>query len=155
MSYSTEIFDRVKAFFDKSKLNYSENLEDGTLRLNFNGLDCRLRTTEILVRVRATDFFMLFFFPLKADEENIAEVSELLMRANYMLPIGRFIMDYRDGEISLKMSLVCEDTLPTDAQVKRLFDSALYIYERFGNTFLKVYYKNATPEEGAEEFAQA
>ena len=92
----------VRDWLNEREWRFSEkSWEDGdiTFRTSISSDSEVYKGYDITIICRKNDVQSLFFVPANAPEKRRGEIAELLMRINYRFRIGKFTMDYRDGEL--------------------------------------------------------
>jgi hypothetical protein len=77
--------------------------------------------------------------------------AEYLTRANYNLRLGNFEMDYSDGQVCLKTSMVMSGVRPTVDMVKRLAFANFSTMDQYLPGLMSVIYGKARPKAAIEE----
>jgi hypothetical protein len=88
--------------------------------------------------------------PVKIPKNKYLPIAEFLARANYGLILGNFEMDFRDGEIRYKTSLIVDSEL-SDAVLKRIVYQNLSHIDSYFPGFMKIIYGNISPEEAINQ----
>ncbi len=84
-------------------------------------------------------------FSVIAPPERQAAVMEYMTWANYGLPVGRFELDLRDGEIGFWASLFIADGILTQEMVGCLVGAALGTTDHYLPALLRVLYAGQEP----------
>jgi hypothetical protein len=151
MASAKEIYGRYKDFLDKMELHYSEAEEDNIIRITMP-LDGKLQKTNMMISCRDDYVSTRAFSPLNADEPVRQNVAEFLARANYGMSYGHFEMDLRDGEVSFKLVLDCEErTSLSDDLLKKIFIIPKVTLDRYGDGLLAVMFGMKSPEEAVHD----
>ena len=140
----------VLAFFarhlDGLKWQYHRFADRPVLFCGFNGGDV-LWDFNIVARQKSDGDFLLAvssFIPNKARPDRRAAVAELLTRINWELTLGCFEMNYADGEIRFRTSMILPSAELTDAIAEHLVQSNLCIVdERIGQIMAVLYSKKS------------
>ncbi len=88
------------------------------------------------------------FLPLQpdlTDAKVAAGVNELMTRANYALNLGKFQMNYEDGEISYMTSAKYFERIPSQQELEWLVDIPSLMIDKYGNAFKHVIEDGADP----------
>ncbi|MDD3586618.1 MAG: YbjN domain-containing protein [Thermoguttaceae bacterium] len=147
MTYSTELANMVKQYYDQEEWHYEFKEEHGfyTGGINIGG---KLKSVHFLLSVKEDYVINYTQMDLRVDEDTRQAVSEYLTRANYGLNLGCFEMDFSDGEVRYRMVTWKEE-------MKKDLDNAMSLtmiipckmFERYGDGLLAVMFGVATPEE--------
>jgi len=143
---ATEIYGWYKDFFDSNELHYTEE-ENDIITIQMP-LECKLQKTLMLIACMDNHVCIKALSPLNAYEASRANVLEYLMRANFGMIDGSFEMDMSDGEISFKMTFICEDRTSLSEQLTAMtFMLPQVMLMRYGNGLIDVMFGAKTPEE--------
>jgi hypothetical protein len=89
--------------------------------------------------------------PIDVPAKQRPAAAEYLMRANYNLRLGNFEMDYSDGQVCLKTSMVMSGVRPTVDLVKRLAFASFSTMDQYLPGLMSVIYGKARPKAAIEE----
>ncbi len=153
----TKHLNSIREYCDSQNWNYSLDEEKNylTMRMSLKAVDA----CTIHVQMRGDDGFTVYtVFPVKAPEGKRDAIAAFLTRANYGLILGNFEMDFDDGEIRFKVTVICGEQTLSPAVMERNFDMGFCMFDRYGEGLLKVLYGDAAPldtvdaiERGDEE----
>jgi hypothetical protein len=73
------------------------------------------------------------------------DVAEAIVRANYGLRVGKFEMDFDDGEIRFQASQILDGDAVGEAVIDRMIGTAVNMMELYLPAFLAVVYGNEEP----------
>lgn len=100
---SRPLLEEVVEFFQQQNWDFLE-VEGSSLALQFQGANgCWLCLAK--VREARKQFIFYSICPVNAPEEKRLAVAEFLIRANYDLSVGKFELDFTNGEILCKTSV--------------------------------------------------
>jgi len=140
-------------YFKTHDWHFTQDEERPVLRMGFSGENGEWRCVAVLERDE-TQFAFYSFIPGRAPAKLRTAISELVTRINYGLFCGSFEMDWCDGEIRMKTSvLLYGDDLP-DETIHTVVGLNLATVDNFFPAFMKVLYSDATPEEAIEKAEQ-
>ena len=142
----------VEEFFDRDGTKHQPFDENDVARAGYS-VDTKFGHATVFFHAHSDQLLFKFMLPISADETERDSVGEFLLRANYGLKIGGFDFDYRDGEISYRISLFCgrEDFHPpTYDQINFSVIIGLMMVEKYGNALVKVMFGLLEPEEAIE-----
>ena len=145
-NYSKAIANEIEKFFINDDWNYDPVDENGIIRTGIN-LKCKLKNAKIYVDVKSDGFSVIFVPSLGADADTLIPAMEYITRANYGLYIGNFELDCDDGEVRFKTYHSCEDTLPTEEQIRVNVYLGIMMLDKYGDGLCKVIFGMATPAE--------
>ena len=149
---SRAIREAVENYFQDEGFKFSGFDEKGIAKTGFK-IKSKLGHADIIFLAQEDRLQLRSMLPIKADEETLAPVAEFLLRANYGMRLGCFDFDFRDGEISFRVTIYCGEEMeaPTHEQIDHSVDICLAMVQRYGDGLLKVLYGMKTPEEAIEE----
>ncbi len=95
--------------------------------------------------------------PVLVPAERRAAVAEFFMRINQGLRVGRFRMDYQDGEACCRLEVDADLTGLTDERISRYVLLAMRLVDGYFPALMNVIYRGTSPvqavEQGEAEFA--
>ena len=140
----------VQTYLDSQNWHYQVEAEKGIFRF---GMNLRSKISQCRVIVHAQDDCIQAFAvaPLNASEENRPMVAEYITRANYGLKVGKFEMDYSDGEVRYQTILVCSTGIPAQKDIERIVDLSFMMMDRYGNGLIKAIMGIGDPKADIEE----
>lgn len=148
-----EIIRAVEGFFEQKGAKYEPFDERGVARARY-GVMSKIKGVSILFIASEHQLVLQSMLPVEADEESRAKVGEFLMRANYGFRVGCFDYDYRDGDISFRVSHYCGDEEfipPTYEQIDYMLMLSLAMVSKYGDGLLKVLLGVVEPEDAIKE----
>lgn len=128
------LFDRVVDYINSQGWNFG--IDDELIRLNM-GLKCKLGSCRLVVVVTETEIQSLGFSPIKATPDTIASTVEFITRSNYRLKIGKWEIDYNDGEVRFQACLPCAEGVPSMRDIERVVDLPMLMLQRYGDGLAK------------------
>jgi len=88
----------------------------------------------------------------RAPENKRAAIAEVITRANYGLNLGNFEMDYRDGEIRFKVSMLLDSGQKlTDKLLMLLIGTSVMTHILYLPAIEAVLYQDADPRKAVED----
>ena len=95
--------------------------------------------------------------PVLVPAERRAAVVEFFMRINHGLRVGRFLLDYQDGEACLRMEVEADVANLTDQRISRYVLLCMRMVDGYFPALMNVIYRGTSPvqavEQGEAEFA--
>ena len=150
MASAVELLGWMKGFLDRNDYKYEEVERENRIsyiRTIFT-LNCKLKETTLYV------FFYDGFYKVsatithEADDSNISQMAEFIVRANDGLNFGKFTMDFSDGAIEFDLALDCEDReFLSDSLISSTFSMPLNALEKYGDGLMAVLFAFQTPEQ--------
>ena len=153
VSYSMSIRQAIERYFKENDWNYTFLEDKQCLKAGVN-LKCKLKETQLMIRLREDHYIVYATINVNADEDCRQQVAEYITRANYGLKWGNFEMDMRDGEIRYKVLVDCGtncDCLPTSSVIENSIYLPAQMMQKYGNGMLAVMYGFKSPAEAIEE----
>jgi hypothetical protein len=147
--YSSEIAGAVMEFLESDSWKYDWDEDRGLLKLMLSSRS-KFQSFTIYISIKTNGFSQMILYPLKATEDVRDKVAEFITRANYGLYIGGFEMDYDDGEVRFRSSLLSADTLPTTEQIKHILYVSINMAEKYANSLAMVLFDVASPKDAVE-----
>ena len=148
--YSHDISAAIEGFLNEDEWNFEPVDENGVIRTGVS-LRSKLKNAKIFFLIKSDAYSIISTISVGADEESMQRTAEFITRANYGLTHGNFEMDFSDGSIRFKTSLLCADTVPSYEQIRGTLHINILMLERYGNALLEVIFGVKTPEEAVEE----
>jgi hypothetical protein len=117
------MFKKILAYFDHQQWRY--NVIDEQKTIVFLGMNTENGNFHCMLDVNEHDkkFIFLSIYPKQVPKKMRRTIAELLMRINYNIFIGSFEMDFEDGEVNFKTSLIYEDCDITEKVIEHLLVS--------------------------------
>ncbi len=147
MSDFSASFNAVIAYLDSKNFNYTSFPEEHRVTLTMSGRNASLRFTARITHYG--DYLQVSAnYPfLVRDEKLRPSVAELVTRANYCMPLGKFELDMKDGEVRFHVTHVIADTGLTPEMIERHFMTAYYTSDRYFPAFMQHIHAGYTPED--------
>jgi len=103
----------------------------------------------VLARVTEDDRMLQVFghVPIRVPVGSRPSVAEAITRANYGLKLGRFEMDYSDGELRFYVAHLTSDGKLSDEVIERMIKTTVVMLDHYLPAFMSVIYGNESPEE--------
>lgn len=137
------MMNKIKTLFENARWKHTFNEEEGTIHTGIN-MGNFLGQLEILILFDDSLYTVYTILNNRADDHNISKVSEFLHRANFGLKNGNFEIDYEDGEIRYKVSVIYGD-IPDEILFESIGIGPILI-EKYAKGILKVMLETDTPE---------
>jgi hypothetical protein len=91
---------------------------------------------------------------VKIPKNKHLQIAEFLTRANYGLLLGNFEMDFNDGEVRYKTSIVAGDNELDFPVIKRMVYSNLSTIDDYFPAIMKVIYGGISAKEAIREIKE-
>jgi hypothetical protein len=139
----TAAYEELLHVLDERDINYSTG-EDQSIRTTIQGDVASYFTAA---RVEDDLFQVACFSPLRIPPGSLRDIAEAIVRANYGLRIGKFEMDFEDGEIRFQVSQILDGDAVGPAVIDRMIGTAVNMLDTYLPAFLSVVYGNELPKE--------
>ena len=153
MATKAKNYRRFKNYLDKNGFDYKKDDAKKELRMVVPLSD---NENSIIIQISCDDFFVEVnaCFEHFADESVRKEVMEYLMRINYRLKNGCFVINLDDGEISLRSNLNCfeRDSLSDDL-IGLTIAGPRFMYNYYYKGLLDVMSDKKSPEKAVFEIS--
>lgn len=118
----------------------------------------RGKTAMHIVQARIdpdSDMFQVFAFaPVVVPVGARMAVAETVVRANYGLRLGKFELDFSDGELRFQIGQVLTNGHLEGEIINRVFDMAITVLDMYMPAFLSVIYGNDLPADAVAHVEQ-
>ena len=151
MKYSEKIASQVKKYLDEQgwSHDFEKSEELGIFKFGIN-LDTKIQQVDMLIIVDTAGFTVYGIPNVKSDTKSMPRVAEYLTLANYNLKYGNFELDYSDGEIRFKSSILCGESIPDMPVVEHIVDCPLAMWSRYGNDMMAVLFSDISPVDAVK-----
>jgi hypothetical protein len=85
--------------------------------------------------------------PATVPEGCRASIAEATVRANYGMKLGKFELDFSDGEIRFHLGNVFPPGGFDDDIVRRLIGTTIHVMDRYFPAFMSIIYANELPQD--------
>lgn len=143
MSYALK---QLIQHLEDRKCRFLVDEEHEVVRINTH---TRVGSYEIVVCPRADrELFQVFgLAPVRIPTGARPAVAEAIARANYGMTLGRFELDFEDGELRLHADTVMVSNLLSDEVIERLISCAVQMLDLFMPAILAIVYGNESPAD--------
>ena len=139
----TAAYEELLHVLDEREIHYSTG-DDQSIRTTFQGETASYSTAA---RVEDDLFQAVCFSPLRIPQGSRRDIAETIVRANYGLRVGKFEMDFEDGELRFHVSQILEGDVVGTAVIDRMIGTAVKMMETYLPAFLAVLYGNEAAED--------
>lgn len=139
-------YERLIQHLEDQEIHFQARGERETIFAAFRG---RSGSYRIYANVGEDDdvFQVLGLVPNAVPEGSRPAIAETIARANYGLQVGKFELDFSDGEIRFHAyDILCGGMLDDDT-IHRLLGTTLAMLDRYVPAILSVIYGNESPED--------
>ena len=137
----TAPYEELLHVLDERDINYSTG-EDQSIRTTIQG---DVATYWTAARVEEDLFQVACFSPLRIPVGSRRDIAEAIVRANYGLRVGKFELDFEDGELRFQASQILDGDAVGEAVIDRMIGTAVNMMETYLPAFLAVVYGNEEP----------
>jgi len=146
-SDSSEALKAVIDYLDSQDFNYTSFPEEHRVTLSMSGKNANYRYTARISHdgdyLQITGCYPFFV----RDEKLRPSTAELITRANYTMPVGKFEMDMSDGEVRFHVTHLIENTVPPVQIVERLFMTSYFTMDKYFPALMQHIHAGYTPED--------
>ena len=140
-------FQAVLDYLDSKKFTHTPHPDEHRVTLNMSGRNANFRFAARISHegdYLQVSSYLPFFV---RDEKQRLTVAELITRANYCMPLGKFEMDMKDGEVRFHITHVIGELGLTPAMIEKHFMTAFYTSDRYFPAFMQHLHAGYTPED--------
>jgi hypothetical protein len=139
-------YEKLIQHLDNQNIGYWSRSEDRSICTEFRG---EVGTYRIFAQVDADDsLFQVFgYSPVRVPIGSRPAIAEAVVRANYGLKVGKFEMDFDEGELRFQASQVLVDDDLADATIHRLIGTTMAMLNTYLPAVLSVIYGNELPKD--------
>lgn len=131
---------KVREFFKEDRWKFSEPKEH-ILRAEVQGenTDC---TLLFLCKEEQQQLIVVGCKPSVIPEQFRLKAAELLTRANYIMNLGSYVMDFSDGELRFRTSLDVEDGELSLTMIRNITATTAIMFDQMFPCLMKLIYGN-------------
>jgi len=145
----TNLFEAIINFFEKDEW-YFQVVESGkSLKMSME-LENGTYTCYAIVDDESNSFRFYSISPVNIPKNQYLPIAEFLARANYGLILGNFEMDFKDGEIRYKTSIIVDQELSYSI-ISKLVYTNLSTMDDYFPGFMRIIYGGISPEEALNQ----
>lgn len=139
-------YEKLIQHLDNQNVGYWSRSEDRSICADFRG---EVGTYRIFARVDADDsLFQVFgYSPMRVPKGSRPAVAETVVRANYGLKVGKFEMDYDEGDLRFQAAQILPVDDLEDETIQRLLGTTLAMLNTYLPAVLSVIYGNELPKD--------
>ena len=140
----------IETYLDSQNWHYEKDESRHLFKFGMN-LKGQLSSCRVLVQAQNDCIQAFAISPMNVQEQYRPVVAEYITRANYGLKVGKFEMDYSDGEVRYQTILVCSEGVPPQKDVERVVDLSFVMMDRYGKGLVKAMMGFGDPKADIEE----
>jgi hypothetical protein len=140
-------FQALIDYIESKNFNHTPYPEERRVTLSMSGKNANYRFTA---RITHEDDYLQVTanYPFNVREEKLrSSTAELITRANYCMPLGKFEMDMADGEVRFHLTHVIGELGLTSEMIERHFMTAYFTMDRYFPAFMQHIHAGYTPED--------
>ncbi len=139
-------FESLVRYLEDNRWKFERHDLERSVNLGFAGENGCFRCLALVDA--DDDLFQFFsFVPMRVPEEKKTQIAELITRANYGLKIGKFEMDFSDGELRFQTSARYGAHTLHDEVIRDIIATNLMTVDRYFPAFSNVLFAGEEPEE--------
>ncbi len=147
-------FEALVRYLEENRWKFERHDPENAINLGFAGRNacyrCFASTDE------SDNLFQFFsFIPLRVPAEKRQEIAELITRANYGLKLGKFEMDFEDGEIRFHTSARYGEGMLHEEVIRDIISVNLFTVDRYFPAFANVLFSNTEPADAVAMIEQS
>lgn len=140
-------FQALVDYIESKNFSYTPYPDEQRVTLTLSGkhinlyFNARITHEDAYLQVAAA-------YPFKVRNERLRpSTAELITRANYCMPLGKFEMDMSDGEVRFHISHVIGELGLTAEMIEKQFMTAYCTADRYFPAFMQHIHAGYTPED--------
>jgi hypothetical protein len=144
---SSPSFQALLDYIESKNFNHTPYPEEKRVTLSMSGKNANFRFTA---RITNDDDYLQVsaHYPFSVREEKLRpSTAELITRANYNMPLGKFEMDMEDGEVRFHLTHVIGELGLTSEMIEKHFMTAYFTMDRYFPAFMQHIHAGYTPED--------
>lgn len=139
-------YDKLIQHLDGRDVRYQANDDRGSICADFR---CEVGTYRVIAMVdQDGGLFQVFgYAPMRVPEGARPAIAETIARANYGMRVGKFEMDFDDGELRFQASQILTGEDLEDEVIDRMMATTMSMLDVYLPAVLSVIYGNELPED--------
>lgn len=139
-------YEKLIQHLDEHEVRYLANSDSSSIYAEFRG---EVGTYRIIAAVDAEiGLFQVFgYSPVRVPAGARPAIAETLARANYGLKLGKFELDFHDGELRFQAAQILSDDNLDDNIIGRVMGTTIAMLDMYLPAVLSVIYGNELPED--------
>lgn len=140
-------FQALIDYIESKNFNHTPYPEEKRVTLSMSGKNANFRFSA---RITHDDDYLQVTanYPFNVREEKLrSSTAELITRANYCMPLGKFEMDMADGEVRFHLTHVIGELGLTSEMIEKHFMTAYFTMDRYFPAFMQHIHAGYTPED--------
>ena len=147
-------FEKLVEFFEAEGLKHQANPEGGVVIASFAAQNL---SVCIYFALHADEGLLQLFAPLPAKIPPGCRpaIAEAIARANYGMKMGKFELDYSEGELRFQIANAFTAEGLDAEIIRRLIGTAVYTVDRYFPAMMSIIYGNELPEDAIRHVEQS
>jgi hypothetical protein len=144
---SSPSFQALIDYIESKNFIHTPYPEEKRVTLSMSGKNANFRFTA---RITNEDDYLQVTanYPFNVREDKLrSSTAELITRANYCMPLGKFEMDMADGEVRFHLTHVIGELGLTSEMIEKHFMTAYFTMDRYFPAFMQHLHAGYTPED--------
>lgn len=146
----TTPYETLKEHLSQHDWNYEPHDDAKIIQTGFSGENANLNSS-IIIDEDDDLIQCITKYQTKVPEPFRGMIAEFICRANYGMKIGKFEMDFSDGEVRFHTSSAFLTGVLPDEVIRRVFGTNFIMADKYYPAFMKVLYGGYTPQDAIEE----
>jgi hypothetical protein len=141
-----DAYEKLVQLFDTREIRYLANAENLTVWADFRG-EVGLYRVVAAVDESGGLFQVFGYAPLYVPKGCLPAIAETLSRANYGLKVGKFELDYEQGDVRFQAAHILGANDLDDATIDRMIGTTMNMLNLYLPAVLSVIYGNELPKD--------
>jgi len=139
-------YEKLIQHLDEREVSYLANGEGRSICADFR---CEVGTYRVIAAVdeEGSVFQVFGYSPVRVPEGARPAIAETIARANFGLRVGKFEMDYDQGELRFQAAQILTDDSLDEAVIDRLMGTTMSMLDMYLPAVLSVIYGNEPPKD--------
>ena len=139
-------YEKLIQHLDEHNVRYLTSSDNHSICADFSG---EVGMYRIVATVDSDDSLFQVFghSPVRVPQGSRPAVAQTLVRANYGLKVGKFEMDFDDGDLRFQAAQILPDDNLEDDTIRRLIGTVIAMLNSYLPAILSVIYGNELPKD--------
>jgi len=139
-------YEKLIQHLDEREITYLTNSDNRSICADFRGAVGRYRIVAV-VEPEDSLFQVFGYSPVTVPEGCRPAIAETIARANYGLKVGKFELDYDDGDLRFQVAQILPYDTLEDETIRRLMGTTMAMLDAYLPAVLSVIYANELPKD--------
>jgi hypothetical protein len=143
-------YEKLIQHLDEHEIKYLTSADHRSICADFRG---EVGLYRIVATVDSEDgLFQVFgHSPVRIPEGSRPAIAETIARANFGLKIGKFEMDFDEGDLRFQVAQILIDDTLEDETIRRLIGTTMAMLNAYLPAVLSVIYANELPKDAVKQ----